>query len=98
VGSFQERLEFWKEKIGADEYVLNIVKEGYRLPVFRVLNGLGIESEIIGVLGTRKLLFWRRFCVLRRQGLWCIASPSRFAVILCLWLFRLSRMGPIRKY
>jgi hypothetical protein len=34
VGSVHERLEFWKVKIGADEYVLNIVKEGYRLPVF----------------------------------------------------------------
>jgi hypothetical protein len=34
VGSVHERLEFWKEKIGADKYVLNIVKEGYRLPVF----------------------------------------------------------------
>jgi hypothetical protein len=34
VGSVHQRLEFCKEKIGADEYILNIVKEGYRLPVF----------------------------------------------------------------
>jgi hypothetical protein len=34
VGSVHKRLEFWKEKIGTDEYVLNIVRVGYRLPVF----------------------------------------------------------------
>jgi hypothetical protein len=48
VGSVHERLEFWKEKIGADEYVLNIVKEGYRLPVF--------PSNIL-VIDQRKLIF-----------------------------------------
>jgi hypothetical protein len=34
VGHVHERLDFWTKKLEVDKYVLNIVREGYRIPVF----------------------------------------------------------------
>jgi hypothetical protein len=34
VDHVHERLDFWTKKLEADKYVLNIVREGYRIPVF----------------------------------------------------------------
>jgi hypothetical protein len=34
VGHVHERLDFWTKKLEADKYVLNIVREGYKIPVF----------------------------------------------------------------